>query len=106
MALSEMELFKLFKEFMGARNARTSVEGPDPTHRGVIDTGYVRPATSEFPKMAYRESDKDPKGFITKVVNSKAEQDRLSKDWFTLPKDIHALLDGIERAKNGVVEVA
>lgn len=73
---------------------------PDPTHRGVIDPSYVRGSdVKEFPKVAYRESAKDKNGFVTRVVKSRNEQDQLGKDWFTMPRDIHGLLESIKKAK-------
>lgn len=56
------------------------------------------PPPREFPKLAYRPTSKHPKGYVTKVVHSQAEEDALPKGWLTSREDIHALLDPIHKA--------
>ena len=63
------------------------------------------PPPREFPKMAYRATNKDPRGYATKIVQSRAEQDALPKGWLTNPADIHALLlDPIHKAAHAKPE--
>ena len=42
-----------------------------PHHIGVVDTNYVRPLPSEFPKVVYRPTEEHP-GYVTRVVASQA----------------------------------
>jgi len=90
-----------YEEFMRWKEARARqhqrVDGPDPQHRGVIDSQYVRGSdVREFPKMAYRQSKTDKKGYQTRVVESEAEQETAKKNgWLTSAKDIHSLLEGL-----------
>jgi hypothetical protein len=101
------EQLEAFKELLDQARPKShsSVIGPDPSHRGVIDAGYVRGSdVREFPKMVYRESKKDARGFETKIVKTEEEQKALSKGWLTAPKDVHTLLERIERARLGETE--
>jgi hypothetical protein len=96
----------LFEEFLiwktTRENQRKSVIGPDPSHRGVIDLGFVRPAPSEFPKMVYRTSGKDPKGYTPRIIESAEEQATAVKQgWLVQTKEIHALLDGLRPSASG-----
>jgi hypothetical protein len=99
----------LFEEFLLWKTAREnyhkSVTGPDPSHRGVIDANFVRPAPSEFPKMVYRKSTKDPKGYATRIIESAEEQVAVMKQgWLITTKEIHALLEECVNARNGTIE--
>ena len=97
----------LFEEFLlwktTRENQRRSVSGPDPSHRGVTDANYVRGSdVREYPKMIYRKSTKDPKGFTTRIIESREEEDSARKqNWQTQPKEIHALLEDLRRAASG-----
>jgi hypothetical protein len=71
----------------------------DPNYRGVFDANYVRPAPTEFPKIVYRKDEREPKGYRTKIVKSREEQDALGKGWLTTAAEVHALLDPIASAQ-------
>lgn len=63
------------------------------------------PPPREFPKMVYRATSKNPKGYVTKIVNNRAEQDALPKGWLSNPAEIHALLlDPIHKAAHAKPE--
>lgn len=62
------------------------------------------PPPQEFPKMVYRATAKHPKGYVTKIVNSKAEEDALPKGWLKTRAEIHALLDPIHQAEHAKPE--
>lgn len=103
------EQMVIFKELL-ANLTRPTIrhEGPDPSHRGVIDQDYVRGSdVREFPKMAYRESKTDPKGYTTKIIQNENEQSiAVKQKWLVDTKDIHALLEELQKQKSGVAEVA
>lgn len=100
--------FEEYLKWKASRDLHKRTDGPDPAHRGVIDMGYARPAPLEFPKMAYRTSKRDKAGYQTRVIESQEEQDSVVKQgWLVAPKDIHALLEKIEKERNGALaEVA
>ena len=68
-----------FQEFMSRFTPQKRREGPDPAHRGVIDPNYVRPAPTEFPKMMHHSTG------MTKIVQSRKEQEELGAQWHTAP---------------------
>lgn len=61
--------------------------------------GMTLPPPSEFPKMVYGANSKHPRGYVTKIVRSKAEEDALGPGWLKTPKEIHALLDKIVKSE-------
>jgi hypothetical protein len=102
----EYEEFMRWKEARARQHAR--VDGPDPQHRGVIDASYVRGMdVKEFPKVAYRQDAKEKMGYRTRVVESADEQATAVKNgWLVQTKDIHALLEGLLKEKNGLAAEA
>lgn len=98
------EQLEVFRDLLDKARpqSHSSVIGPDPAHRGVIDMGYVRGSdVREFPKMVYRESKKEARGYETKIVKTEEEQTALPKGWLSSPKDVHTLLERLERARLG-----
>lgn len=101
------EQFQVLREVMESSRQTPKVNDglPDPSHRGVVDQSYVRGSdVREFPKMVYRASARDQRGYETKIVKSEEEQSALGKGWLVSPKEIHALLDKINKARLGEVE--
>lgn len=79
---------------IGTKNTKLPRE-----YHGPIDLSYERPAPTEFPKMVYKVSTHDPKGYVTRVIQSQEEQDKLPKGWLTTSAEVHALLDPIAKAQ-------
>lgn len=50
-----------------------------PLHRGMVDSGYIRPAPCEFPKMCYHAAG------MVKIVQNRQEQDDLGPTWTETP---------------------
>src|SRR5882762_7662801 len=96
---AEFEEFLMWKAQRERQHQRQ--DGPDPSHRGVIDANYIRPLPTEFPKMMYRASAKAQKGYTTRIVESATEQESLIKQgWLAKINDVHNLLEGLARAAN------
>lgn len=62
------------------------------------------PPPREFPKLVYRATSKAPKGYVTKLVNNRAEEDALPKGWLITREEIHDLLDPIHKAAHAKPE--
>ena len=100
---AEFEEFLMWKAQRERQHQRQ--DGPDPSHRGVIDPNYVRPTPTEFPKMMYRASAKAKNGYATRIVESAIEQESLIKQgWMAKVNDVHNLLNGLARAASGEQE--
>src|ERR1700722_19852852 len=67
------------QRFIASQKAKQTPKGLPPGYHGPIDLNYVRPAPHEFPKVMYHSSG------LTKIVNSKEEQDGLGKAYTTAP---------------------
>lgn len=63
------------------------------------DPNFVKPLPSEFPKMVFKPEPSETAGYISKVVNSQAEQDALSKKWLVTKEAIHDFLDAKAKAQ-------
>jgi len=74
------EQMAAFQAFLARFAPAPRREGPDPQHRGVIDPNYVRPAPREYPRMMHHASG------MTKIVESKREQDALGEGWSVAPQ--------------------
>lgn len=97
--LSNDELLAAARRIIAAQQALSArPRGLPSDYHGPIDLAYVRGTdVREFPKMVYKKSHVDPRGYITRVVQSQAEQDTLSKGWLVTTAEIHALLDPIAK---------
>jgi hypothetical protein len=89
---------------LGPRGPKRDIRVPDPEHRGVVDSKYVRGSdVREFPKMLYRKEPKLQLGYATKVVHNQEEQDA-AKGWLADAKDVHRLLESLAGVPEEVTE--
>ena len=80
--------------------ARATEQSLPRDYHGPIDMVNPRGAGAyEFPKMAYKASKVDSKGYITRVIQSQEEQDKLPKNWLTSRAEVDALLHPIVTAQ-------
>jgi hypothetical protein len=97
---TDVEILEAARRIVAAATLTEKPRGLPPGYHGPIDLSYIRAAPQEFPKMVYKASTKNPNGYITRTVLSKAEQDTLPKGWLTTPAEVRGLLDPIIAAKN------
>lgn len=91
---TDAEILQAARKIVAAADAPKKREGLPVGYHGPVDLSYVRGTdVKEFPKMAYKASTVDPKGYITRIVTSQEGQDALPKGWLTKAEDIHKLLD-------------
>jgi hypothetical protein len=81
--MSEKEVFEAFQEFLALKRRQAADKWvPNrnhPTHRGLVDQGYIPPPPTEFPKMLYHAS------LPWKIVQNREQQEQLGPAWFTSP---------------------
>jgi len=94
---NDAALLEAARRIIAAHQTVQRPEGLPREHHGPLDPTYVRPPATEFPKVSYKASDKDPRGYITKTVNSKAEEDKLAKGWSRTLAEMNAILDPIAK---------
>jgi hypothetical protein len=99
--ISEQELAAARRIIAAHQTVARATEKTLPRdYHGPIDLTYVRGTdVREFPKAVYKPSKVDPKGYITRVIQSKEEQDKLPKAWLVTTEQIHGLLDPIAKAQ-------
>src|SRR6202161_1353169 len=80
---------------VGTKNTRLPRD-----YHGPIDLSYERGVdVREFPRMVYKASKVDPRGYITRVVQSQEQQDALPRGWISNIADVHAFLDPLVKAQ-------